>query len=98
MGLFSTKSSHVKNLILELDPMASKLEKKGRRVVRLNRGDPSRYFTTPKYMIDAYIDALKSGKNYYSRAQGVRELADAVASRYKMYGMKLSQDDVVITA
>ena len=98
MSLFSKKSNDVQNLILELDPLASKLEKKGRRVVRLNRGDPSRYFATPKYIIDAYIDALKSGKTYYSRAQGVRELADAVVSRYRKYGMRLSQEDVIITA
>lgn len=98
MSLFSNKSGDVQNLILELDPLASKLEKKGRRIVRLNRGDPSRYFTTPKYMIDAYVRALKEGKTYYSRAQGVRELADAVALRYRKYSMRLSQDDVIITA
>ncbi len=99
MSIFSRKSEYAKNLILELDPLAEKLAKGGRKVIKLNRGDPPRFFKTPQYIIDAYIEALKNGDTYYSRSQGLKELVEAVASRYrKLYKMNLDQDDVVVTA
>jgi alanine-synthesizing transaminase len=98
-SIFSKKSIYAQNLILELDPLAEKLAKSGRKVVKLNRGDPPRYFPTPKYMIDAYVKALRNGATYYSRSQGVTELVDAVAARYKrMYNMKLNEQDIITTA
>ncbi len=97
-NLLSKKSMYVENLILELNPLAEKLERSGKKIIKLHRGDPPHYFPTPKYIIDAYIDALKKGETYYSRAQGCRELVNAVAFRYKKYGMNLNEDDIIITA
>lgn len=99
MSIFSRKSVYAQNLILELDPLAETLAKKGKRVIKLNRGDPPRFFPTPKYIIDAYVKALRGGRTYYSKAQGVAELVDAVAGRYRrMYGMDLGGQDTIITA
>ncbi len=97
-GIFSKKSVYAQNQILELDPLAEKLSRNGKKVVKLNRGDPPRFFPTPKYIIDAYIKALRSGATYYSRAQGLPELVEAVIARYKRYSMDLGKDDVIVTA
>ena len=99
MALFSKRSRHVKNVILETERRASELKAKGMRVVKLNRGDPPHYFPTPKYIIDAYVDALRSGKTTYSRASGEKELKDAILSRYKyMYDVDAGEESVIVTA
>ena len=99
MALFSRRSRHVKNVILETERRASELKAKGMRVVKLNRGDPPHYFPTPKYIIDAYVDALRSGKTTYSRASGEKELKDAILSRYKyMYDVDAAEESVIVTA
>src|SRR5271157_25877 len=96
--MLSEKSTHVQNLILELNDLADKLERRGKKIIPLHRGDPPLYFPTPKYIIDAYVKALREGRTGYSRAQGTADLVDAVASRYKKYGMHLNEEDVVVTA
>ncbi len=99
MQLLSRRSRYVKNIILETENRAQELISQGRKVVKLNRGDPPHYFPTPKYIIDAYIDALKEGKTFYSKAAGEKELKDAVIGRYgRMYGAQLNEEDVIITA
>ncbi len=99
MDLLSKRSAFVYNPILEEDDDAAKLAKRGINVMKLNRGDPAYYFPTPKYMIDAYVDALRASKTYYSDSIGVRELREAVAGRYKrMYGVNASPDNVIATA
>ena len=77
---------------------AELLIKKGVNVVKFDSGDPAVYFKTPKYIIDAYVAALRERKTSYSRSEGVRELVDAVASRYKrVYGLKCDGGDVIVT-
>ncbi len=98
MKIFSNKSKHVENLILELNPLAEKLARSGKRIIQLHRGDPPHYFPTPKYIIDAYIASLKRGETYYSRAQGSMDLVNAVAARYKKYNMHLGEKDIIVTA
>ncbi len=98
-SIFSRKSVYAQNLILELDPIADKLARRGKKIIKLNRGDPPRFFPTPKYIIDAYIAALRNGATYYSRAQGIPELTRAVQRRYqRMYGIRLGEEDVITTA
>ena len=97
-GILSNKSMHVQNLILELDQIAENLAWSGKKIIKLHRGDPPLYFPTPKYIIDAYVEALRSGQTCYSRAQGTTELVNAVISRYKRYNMNLGRDDVIVTA
>ncbi len=98
MDLFSKKSIYARNPILELDPLAEELWRRGKKIVKLNRGDPPRFFPTPRYIKEAYVRAIRSGKTYYSRAQGTTELVEAVAERYRRYGMRLESDDVIVTA
>lgn len=95
----SRRSRFIQNPILELDPIAEALSRKGKKIIKLNRGDPPVYFKTPQYMIKAYIEALKEHQTGYSRASGTKELAGAVIGRYKrMYGIELREEDIIATA
>lgn len=95
----SAPSRYVYSAIREDDDLADELGRSGRKVIKLSSGDPPAYFPTPKYIIDAYVEALRSGKTSYSRSQGIPELADAIIDRYKhRYGIELEEQDVVVTS
>ncbi|MDE1849400.1 MAG: pyridoxal phosphate-dependent aminotransferase [Candidatus Micrarchaeota archaeon] len=95
---FSEFSKYAENPIEEEDVVAERLEAHGKKVLKLNRGDPAVYFPTMKYMIDAYVRALREGNTRYSDPMGIKPLREAVASRYRrMYNTEAEADDVVIT-
>ncbi len=99
MSVLSDRSAYAINPILEEDELAEQLDRKGKNVVKLNRGDPPVYFKTPKYIIDAYVKALREGKTYYSDATGIDILKDAVQRRYsKMYRLNIPTDGIIATA
>ncbi len=95
----SERSTHAENPIEEMDRIAERLEAKGKSIYRLNRGDPAKYFPTPKYIIKAYHRALDEGVTYYTMADGTRQLKDAISKRYRsMYGLKTDRRDITVTA
>ena len=95
----SARSRYVYSAIREDDDLADELRKAGKKVIKLSSGDPPVYFPTPKYVIDAYVEALRSGKTSYSRSQGVSELANAIINRYKVrYGIDLNDQDILVTS
>lgn len=97
--LLSNRSKYAANPIEEEDKLAEQLEKKGKRIYRLNRGDPAKYFPTPKYIIKAYQKALEDGITAYTAADGTKKLKDAIAGRYsRLYGLKLNHEDIIVTA
>lgn len=94
----SERSKYALNPIEEEDVLAEKLAASGKKVIKLNRGDPPVYFPTPAYILNAYIEALKSGKTTYSMATGVKTLKDAIRARYrKKYRISLEDEDVIVT-
>lgn len=96
--LLSQRSKYAVNPLEEDDLIAEDLSKKGKKIIKLNRGDPPAYFPTPKYIINAYIKALKEGKTGYGPARGIFELRDAVARRYKRkYGTDFDPGSVIVT-
>ena len=99
MSIFSEASNYAGNPVEEQDKIAKELVAKGRKVIKLSRGDPAVYFKTPKYIIDAYIKALREGKSQYEYFYGAQELRDAVAQRYrKMYNLDLNvEEDIIVT-
>ena len=49
-------------------------------------------------MINAYIKALREGKTFYTRGDGLPELKDAIVARYKrMYSLELDRESIVTT-
>jgi aspartate/methionine/tyrosine aminotransferase len=98
MAFLSEKGKYALNPIEEEDKLAERLERKGKRIIRLNRGDPAKYFPTPKYIIRAYKEALENGITGYTAAEGSRELRGAVSARYsRLYGLRISPDDITVT-
>ncbi|MCL5433614.1 MAG: aminotransferase class I/II-fold pyridoxal phosphate-dependent enzyme [Candidatus Marsarchaeota archaeon] len=98
MGFLSERSRYAQNAIEMEDSTAEALVEKGMKIIHLNRGDPTYYIKTPKYEIDAYKKALDDNKVYYSRAQGIIELTNAIVKRYKvLYNLKFNEDKVIVT-
>ncbi len=98
MNILSKRSRFASNPIHEEDDLAERLKRSGRNIIKLSTGDPAVYFPTPKYIIKAYIEALREGRTYYSRAEGTEALVDAVSNRYRrMYRIDLNQKDIIVT-
>ncbi len=98
MELLSRSSRYAENAIEEENPTLERLAEEGKKVTKLNIGDPARFFPTPRYMIDAYIKALNEGKTSYVEPEGIPELRDAVAARYKrMYNEDIDRQSIFIT-
>ncbi|MGC9010598.1 MAG: aminotransferase class I/II-fold pyridoxal phosphate-dependent enzyme [Candidatus Micrarchaeia archaeon] len=94
----SRLSKYASSPIREEDRTAAKLAKEGKKVIKLNTGDPAKYFKTPEKVVNAYIKALKENDTYYSNSQGIEELREAIAKRHKKaYGLEISPDKVLIT-
>ncbi|HVC57903.1 MAG TPA: aminotransferase class I/II-fold pyridoxal phosphate-dependent enzyme [Candidatus Acidoferrales bacterium] len=99
MGLLSDRSEFALNPIEEENVLARKLAQKGMKIVGLNKGDPPKYFPTPKYVIDAYVKALREGRTTYSGIKDEDVLKYAVQRRYKKaYNIRLKEEDIIITA
>ncbi|MDE1860652.1 MAG: pyridoxal phosphate-dependent aminotransferase [Candidatus Micrarchaeota archaeon] len=98
MGTFSRASAFAGDSNLKEDHVADMLTEEGKRVIRLNRGDPTVYFPTDRYMIEAYVKALKAGRTGYSNVKGVLGLREAIARRYfRRYNVSYDADDIIIT-
>ncbi len=97
--ILSGSSKYVHSAIREEDDFADELRRQGKRVVKLSSGDPALYHPTPKYIVDAYVQALTEGRTSYSRSQGVVELVDAIVERYRSrYGVSMREEDVIVTS
>ena len=99
MGFLSERSRYAINPLEEDDAIAESLERKGKHIIKLNRGDPAVYFPTPKYIEEAYIEAISENKTHYTETRGAKELVAAIMGRYRrMYGLDLDEEDIVVTA
>ena len=75
---------------------ARALEAKGRDVVHLQIGEPD--FDTPENIIDAGIEALRSGWTHYGPANGDPELRQAIAEYIaRSRSAEYSADQVLVT-
>ena len=78
------------NMLYEINEKALKLESQGKKIIRLNLGDPD--LATPNEIIEAAYDAMKRGKTKYSSSYGELPLREKLA---KIHGV--SADNIVIT-
>ena len=98
MAYLSKLSRYAINPIEEDDAIAEQLEAKGKKIIRLNKGDPAAYFPTPDYIKRAYVRAIIQNRTGYARPEGAKELVEAVMARYRrMHGLELGEEDVVVT-
>jgi aspartate aminotransferase len=78
------------NALYEINEKAIKLESEGKKIIKLNLGDPD--LSTPNEIIEAAYEAMKSGKTKYSSSYGEKRLREKLASIHRV-----SADNVVIT-
>jgi aspartate/methionine/tyrosine aminotransferase len=75
---------------------ARALEATGRTVIHLEIGEPD--FGTPPHIVEAAVDALRSGQTHYVPAPGIPEVRDSVAAFLDRTGrLRTTPDRVVIT-
>jgi aspartate aminotransferase len=77
-------------MLYEINEKALKLESEGKKIIKLNIGDPD--LETPPEIIEAAYDAMKQGKTKYSSAFGEKSLREKLASIHKVYA-----DNVIVT-
>jgi aspartate aminotransferase len=77
-------------MLYEINEKALKLEGEGKKIIKLNIGDPD--LDTPSEIIEAAYEAMKRGKTKYSSSYGEKSLREKLAN---LHGV--SADNVVIT-
>lgn len=78
-------------MLYEINEKALKLESEGKKIIRLNLGDPD--LATPNEIIEAAYAAMKAGKTKYSSSYGEIKLREKLA---QLHGVKA--ENVVITS
>ena len=77
-------------MLYEINEKALKLECEGKKIIRLNLGDPD--LDTPPEIVEAAYKAMKEGKTKYSSSYGEKKLREKLA---EVHGVK--PENVVIT-
>jgi len=79
---------------------AKNVEKKGKKIIYLNIGDPVKYdFDTPEHIKHALFKAVKEGFNWYSPSEGLQELREAICEKEKrVNGIEILPENVIVTA
>jgi alanine-synthesizing transaminase len=80
----SLRAQGVEYAIRDVLIPASKLEKKGITILKLNIGDPNAYdFDTPQHIKDALYASANERHNGYAPSEGFLELREAITEREK---------------
>jgi aspartate aminotransferase len=77
-------------MLYEINEKALKLESEGKKIIRLNLGDPD--MATPPEIVEAAYASMKAGKTKYSSSYGEMRLRQKIA---EVHGVKA--ENVVIT-
>ena len=77
-------------MLYEINEKAIKLENEGKKIIKLNIGDPD--LATPIEIVEAAYEAMKNGKTKYASSYGEKKLREKLAS---IHGV--SAENVVIT-
>ena len=89
----------LKYAIRNIAAKASALEAKGRRILYLNIGDPLLYdFETPPALVEAAVQALRDGKNYYGPSYGIPIAREAIANSLEAQDVDVAPGDVFVTS
>ena len=76
---------------------ANKLEQQGKKIIHLEIGRPD--FNTPEHIVEAAVEALRSGKHHYSPNAGILELRQAISDKFTSeYDLEYDPEtEVVVT-
>ncbi|MEM3673096.1 MAG: aminotransferase class I/II-fold pyridoxal phosphate-dependent enzyme [Candidatus Bathyarchaeia archaeon] len=76
---------------------AKKLERTGKRLIRLDVGEPD--FGPPESVKEAVTEALKSGYAHYTESAGILQLREKIASvNNELYHANVSSEQVIVTS
>jgi len=94
----ASRAGNIEYAIRDVVVPAIILEEQGHEIIKLNIGDPIAYpgLPTPQHMVEAYVKALRDGRNGYSPSYGLPELRTAIAEDESNKGWKASSDDVYV--
>ncbi|MFH0835694.1 MAG: aminotransferase class I/II-fold pyridoxal phosphate-dependent enzyme [Candidatus Micrarchaeota archaeon] len=94
----ASRLNNVTYAVRDVVVAAQKLEAQGKKILKLNIGDPCAYdFDTPQYLKDALVKAVNEGHNGYSDSQGFIGLRQAVCENNKKKGFESQPEDVVVS-
>jgi aspartate/methionine/tyrosine aminotransferase len=82
--------------VMEILARAHELERQGRSIVHMEIGEPD--FPTPQPVCEAGIAALANGALFYTAAQGLPALREAIADFYRArYGVDVHPSRIIVT-
>jgi aspartate aminotransferase len=86
------------NDIAQIRDLLLKLQKEGKKVYRLEAGDPS--FSVPDNIIEAIKEALVQGKTHYTESAGIPELREQISRKLKIKNKikNADQERVLVTS
>ena len=83
------------SMTIAVTARATELKAQGVDVVGFGAGEPD--FDTPDYIKAAGIEAIKSGRTKYTAANGIPELRQAIADKFKREnGLNYTADQVIV--
>jgi alanine-synthesizing transaminase len=96
----SERAAQVTYAIRNIVHTAKEVEKKGKKIIYCNIGDPCKFdFSTPPHMIDAVHQAMLRGENGYAPSPGIDEARLAISAHVKAYNLfDVGTDRIFITA
>ncbi len=98
MGFLSDALSRVQpSATVAVSQKARELARAGRDIIALSAGEPD--FDTPQHVKDAAIAALAAGKTKYTNVDGIVELKEAVAAKFRRdNGLDVTADDCFVAS
>ncbi len=98
MGFLSDALSRIQpSATIAITRKAADMKREGRDVISLAAGEPD--FDTPKHVRDAAIKAMNEGKTRYTNVDGIPELKEAVAAKFKRdNGIDVTAADCFVAA
>jgi aspartate/methionine/tyrosine aminotransferase len=82
--------------VMEILARAHELERQGRSIVHMEIGEPD--FPTPRPICEAGIAALAKGELFYTPAQGLPLLREAISGFYRTrYGVDVPASRIIVT-
>lgn len=78
---------------------AKQAERRGKKIVYLNIGDPVKFdFDTPQHIKEALSKAVNDGANWYAPSEGLPQLREAICEKEKRDNkVEISPEDVIVT-
>lgn len=98
MGLISDALGRVQpSATVGISQLARQLAKDGKDIIALSAGEPD--FDTPEHVRKAAIAAIDRGETRYTNIEGIAELKEAVAAKFRRdNGLDVSAEDCFVSA